>query len=116
MDPGTLKRKLFEYLAVMSKTGNGSLSILFEDIEKVSPLTMLLNMVTMAFFSSTFASLIPGDAERVALVSFVVFFMQTKAHRDRVGYLRRSTRFARGYPYLYKVFAYTLVTHWQLFF
>ena len=32
--------------------------------------------------------------------------MRTKARRDRVLYPRRSTRFARGYPFFYKVFAF----------
>ena len=69
------------------------------------PLAMLLNTATMEFFSSTF-SVYSGEAGRGARLWLVSFFMRTKARRDRVIYLCRSTRFARGYLYFYKVFAF----------
>ena len=47
-----------------------------------------------------------GEAGRGARLWLVSFFMRTKARRDRVMYLCRSTPFARGFPYLYKVFAF----------
>ena len=106
-DPETLKRKLFEHAAVMSTGGNGCWPILFWDTQMVSPLAMLLNTATMEFFLSTFFSLFPERLDAAHGFGSLAFFMRTKA-RDRVMYPRRSTRFARGYLYLYKVFAFYL--------
>ena len=57
------------------------------------------------FFVNFFQS-ISGEAGRGARLWLVSFFMRTKARRDRVMYLCRSTPFARGYLYFYKVFAF----------
>ena len=90
----------------MSTNRNGGLPILFWDTEMVSPLAMLLNTATMKFFLSTFFSLIPESLDAARAFGSLAFFMRTKARRDRVMYLCRSTRFARGYLYFYKVFAF----------
>ena len=58
------------------------------------------------FFSSTFFSLIPERLDAARAFGSLAFFMRTKARRDRVMYSRRSTRFARVYLHLYKVFAF----------
>ena len=105
-DPETLKRKLFEHAAVMSTGGNGCWPILFWDTQMVSPLAMLLNTATMEFFLSTFFSLFPERLDAAHGFGSLAFFMRTKARRDRVIYLCRSTPFARGYLYFYKVFAF----------
>jgi len=55
---------------------------------------------------STFFSLIPERLDAARVFGSLAFFMRTKARRDRVMYLCRSTPFARGHPYLYKVFAF----------
>ena len=91
---------------MLSTNGNICLPILSWDTEMVSPLAMLLNTATMEFFSSTFFSLIPERLDAARVFGSLAFFMRTKARRDRVMYLCRSPPFARGYPYLYKVFAF----------
>ena len=90
----------------MSSGGDGGLPIFSWDTEMVRPLATLLNMATMEFFSSTFFSLIPERLDAARAFGSLAFFMRTKARRDRVIYLCRSTRFARGYLYFYKVFAF----------
>ena len=94
MDPETLKRKLFEHVDVMSSGGDGGLPILSWDTEMVSPLAMLLNTATMEFFPSTFFSLNPERLDAARAFCSLAFFMRTKARRDRVMYLCRSTPFA----------------------
>ena len=101
-----VSRKLFEHADVMSTGGDGGVPILSRETEMVSPLAMLLNTATMEFFPSTFFSLIPERLDAARAFGSLAFFMRTKARRDRVMYLCRSTPFARGFPYLYKVFAF----------
>ena len=101
----------------MSTNGNGGLPILFWDTQMVSPLAMLLNTATMEFFLSTFFSLFPERLDAAHGFGSLAFFMRTKA-RDRVMYLCRSTRFARGYlkyiispqQYLYHTFVFWIST------
>ena len=100
---------------MMSTGGDGGLPILSRDTEMVSPLAMLLNTATLDFFSSTFFSLIPERLDAARAFGSLAF-MRTKARRDRVMYMCRSTPFARGYPYLYKVFAFYFDLRWELFF
>ena len=104
--PRDLETEIIEHAAVMSTGGDGGLPILSRDTEMVSPLAMLLNTATMEFFPSTFFSLNPERLDAARAFCSLAFFMRTKARRDRVMYLCRSTPFARGYPYLYKVFAF----------
>ena len=105
-DPKPFTENSFEHAAVMSTGGDGDLCILSWDTEMVSPLAMLLNTATMKFFPSTFFSLLPERLDAARAFGSLAFFMRTKARRDRVMYLCRSPPFARGYPYLYKVFAF----------
>ena len=104
--PRDLETEIIEHAAVMSTGGDGGLPILSRDTEMVSPLAMLLNTATMEFFPSTFFSLNPERLDAARAFCSLAFFMRTKARRDRVMYLCRSTPFARGFPYLYKVFAF----------
>lgn len=105
-DPKPFTENSFEHAAVLSTGGDGGLPILSWDTEMVSPLAMLLNTATMEFFPSTFFILIPERLDAARAFGSLAFFMRTKARRDRAMYPCRSTPFARGYPYLYKVFAF----------
>ena len=101
------KRKLFEHAVVMSTGGDGGLPILSRDTEMVSPPRHAPEHGDLGFFFFVnFFSLIPERLDAARAFGSLAFFMRTKARRDRVMYMCRSTPFARGYPYLYKVFAF----------
>ena len=54
MDPGTLKRKLFEYLAVMSTCGNGDLPGHFTSQHVEGAPTLCAKTATHGYFYEAF--------------------------------------------------------------